>query len=259
MVKLVACDIDGTLLKLGQNEISPEVFKQMERLQKKGVVFCLASGRQYNSLRTLAAGFADKTYYICNNGAIIYGPYSGGDKAKDVLSVTPLQRERAELMCEYILFREGLDLAVGGVSADYIFPQTTDLFEHLHGIGYDVRKITSINEIFEDILKVTARCPDGAESYVEEFKALFGELGKVAVSGKRWLDITATDKGTGISALCKILGISLSEVMAIGDNFNDLPMLDIVGYPVIMRSAVPEIKARYAKSCAKVEDALSEL
>lgn len=73
-------------------------------------------------------------------------------------------------------------------------------------------KLVACN-IAKDMQKVTACCHDGTtEYYVEEFKALFGEPGQFAVSGKRWLDITSSDKGTGISALCKILGISLSEL-----------------------------------------------
>ena len=241
MVKLVACDIDGTLLKSGEKKISPKVFEQIERLYNKGLIFCLASGRQYRSLRILAETFADRIYFICNNGAIIYRPYSGSVASADVLSKTPIERDVAESICNYILSREGLDLNVGGADTDYICPQTTDLTEHLTGIGYNMRKISDLSQITEDMLKVTACCPDGAINYMREFDAKWGNGLNVSVSGQRWLDITASDKGTGIMELCKELDISRSEVMAIGDNFNDLPMLDIVGYPIIMESAAEEM------------------
>lgn len=259
MVKLIACDIDGTLLKIGEKKISPKVFEQLRRLYRKGIIFCLASGRQYKSLRTLAEEYADRIYYMCNNGAIIYGPCSGREIEADVISKTPLPREPAEKMCRYILSRQGLDLNVGCADMDYICPQTTDLTEHLTGIGYNVSRISDLSEIKEDILKVTACCPDGAINYMKEFDALWGSTFNVAVSGKRWLDITASDKGTGVKALCKALNIPLSQVMAIGDNFNDLPMLDIVGEPVVMESAAEEIKRRYKRTCASVEAVLAEL
>ena len=67
MVKLIACDIDGTLLSTSQQEISPLVFDQLGRLLEKGIVFAAASGRQYLSLRRLFAPFEDKIYYICNH------------------------------------------------------------------------------------------------------------------------------------------------------------------------------------------------
>ena len=64
MIRLIACDIDGTLLRGTQREISPAVFREVVRLGKQGVRFCPASGRQYHSLRGLfapiATSFEDK-------------------------------------------------------------------------------------------------------------------------------------------------------------------------------------------------------
>ena len=51
VIRLIACDIDGTLLRGTQREISPAVFREVVRLGKQGVRFCPASGRQYHSLR----------------------------------------------------------------------------------------------------------------------------------------------------------------------------------------------------------------
>lgn len=55
MIRLIACDIDGTLLHGAQTQIAPEVFRQIRRLSAQGVIFCPASGRQYHSLRNLFA------------------------------------------------------------------------------------------------------------------------------------------------------------------------------------------------------------
>ena len=46
-----------------------------------------------------------------------------------------------------------------------------------------------------------------------------------------------SDKGTGMRDLCSVLGISLEDVVAIGDNYNDLPMLAEVGHPWIMKNS----------------------
>lgn len=259
MVKLIACDIDGTLLKSGEKKISPQVFEQIERLHNKGIVFCLASGRQYNSLLTLAGEYADRIYYLCNNGAIIYRPCSGGPVSEDVLSTTPIPRAAAEDICSYILAREGVDLNVGCANTDYVCPQFTDIDEHLTGLGYNVKKISDVSQINEDMLKITACCPDGSVNYMSEFDTKWGGSLNVSVSGHRWLDITVSNKGTGIKALCEALNISAVDVMAIGDNYNDLPMLDIVGHPVIMESAPEEIKRRYSKVCFRVQDVLAEI
>lgn len=258
MIKLVACDIDGTLLNTGENEISHRVLEQIERLQRQGVIFCAASGRQYYSLRRLFAPFEDKMYYICNNGSIVYGPYTGGSISKDVLSKTALPRQAAEEVCRHILSKDYFELVVGGESTEYIIPKSYDLSEHLSTIGYNFAKVETIENIPGDMLKVTAFCPDGADSRIDEMKGIWDDDYKVSVSGKRWIDVTLSDKGTGISQLCKELNISLADVLAVGDNYNDLPMLDIVGYPVVMESAALEIKSRVATTCKSVEELLAQ-
>ena len=56
----------------------------------------------------------------------------------------------------------------------------------------------------------------------------------------------------GIRRLCAALGVDPAEVAAIGDNWNDVPMLDAVGQPWIMSSAAPELVARYPNRCDDV-------
>lgn len=259
MIELIACDIDGTLLKPGEKEVSPLVFEQIDRLIKKGVLFCPASGRQYNSLRRLFDAISDKIYYICDNGAIIYGPDKGGDISKRILSKTVLPREQAERFCNYILSQDGFELLVSGANTAYICPKKIDLKEHLEGIGYTVAKVSRPEDIPEDILKVTAFCEAGAERYYKELTDLFGSSCHVAVSGLMWIDITLSDKGSGLSSICEILNIPLQNVMAIGDNYNDMQMLNIVGRPVVMENADDEIKQRFENHCSRVEDALANL
>ena len=53
MIRLIASDIDGTLLLNGATEIPQEIFYQIDCLERKGILFCPASGRQYSSLRKL--------------------------------------------------------------------------------------------------------------------------------------------------------------------------------------------------------------
>ena len=55
MIKLVATDIDGTLLQSGEREVPEAVFVQIDRLLKKGILFAAASGRQYSNLKNLFA------------------------------------------------------------------------------------------------------------------------------------------------------------------------------------------------------------
>ena len=259
MIELVACDIDGTLLRAGEQEVRPLVFEQITRLQKKGVLFCPASGRQYGSLRRLFAPIADKIYYICNNGAIIFGPDKGGILSERILSKTVLPRLQAENLCNCILSRDSFELVVAGVNTDYICPKKINLTEHLEGIGYNVVKVDGPEKVPEDILKVTAYCEKGSDRYYRELQDLWGSNYQVAVSGERWIDITLSDKGMGLSSICRTLNIPLKNVMAIGDNYNDLQMLDIVGCPVVMENAAEDIKLKFITHCSKVEEVLADI
>ena len=91
MIRLIACDIDGTLLPEGSTELEPAVYTQIRRLSERGIFFCPASGRQYSSLRRLFAPVADQLFYLCENGAVVYGPGHPGP----VLCKTSMPRARA--------------------------------------------------------------------------------------------------------------------------------------------------------------------
>ena len=82
-IRLIASDIDGTLLQNGAMEIPGEIFEQIHRLERRGILFCPASGRQYKSLRQLFAPVADKVPFLCENGAVVYGPGSPGPLLQD--------------------------------------------------------------------------------------------------------------------------------------------------------------------------------
>ena len=73
MIRLIACDIDGTLLQNGASAIDPIIFEEIARLRAKNILFCPASGRQYGSLRRLFAPVANELVYLCENGGVLMG------------------------------------------------------------------------------------------------------------------------------------------------------------------------------------------
>ena len=70
-IKLIACDLDGTLLHPGEREPRSEAFELIDELHRRGIVFMPASGRQYASLRYLFTPVADELAYVCENGALV--------------------------------------------------------------------------------------------------------------------------------------------------------------------------------------------
>lgn len=81
----------------------------------------------------------------------------------------------------------------------------------------------------------------------------------MALGGGPWLDFTVADKGIGLKNLCVALQISLDEVMAFGDNYNDVPMLELAGCAYIMDNAPPPLRRIFPKRCSKVEEVLAQI
>ena len=86
MVKLIASDIDGTLVKDGTLAIDPEYMDVIGRLIDKGIVFVACSGRQFRSERKLFAPIADKLLYVSDGGTVVRTP-------KEILKVHAMTDE----------------------------------------------------------------------------------------------------------------------------------------------------------------------
>ena len=256
MVRLIASDIDGTLLQNGETEIPGEIFDEIHRLERKGIFFCPASGRQYHSMRRLFAPVADKVPFLCENGAVIFGPGSPGP----VLVKIPMPRHDADAVCRDILDHPELEVLISGERTSYLCTRGNDIVHLIRDVtGNNTVIVPRPEDVPEDIVKIAAYCPRGTSPYEREMADRWGGRFHVAVAGETWLDFTLADKGTGLAALCGALGYDMSEVMAFGDNFNDLSMLQSVGHPYLMENASDVLKAMFPTRCVHVADVLRTL
>lgn len=255
MVKMIASDIDGTLLKNGRKELPPRLFPLIRQLREQGIIFCAASGRQYSSLRRLFQPVADEIYYICENGAVVFGE---GPKPA-VLGKTIMERNLAEQLIREIVSREDCDVLISGENTSYLMPKKQEIVTEIRDfIGNNVSFITKAEEVPEPIIKVSAFCTPDTTLPEKELAPKWRNYFSGAVAGKQWLDFTLADKGKGMEALCSALEIPLHEVMAFGDNYNDIPMLQQVGFPVLMESAHPDLKTKFITRCTDVPTYICE-
>ena len=88
-IKLIASDIDGTLIPDSTPDLYPEMVAAIPKLVKQGILFCAASGRQYWSIRNVFREVEEELVYLAENGAHIR--YKGKD-----IRVVPMKREYAE-------------------------------------------------------------------------------------------------------------------------------------------------------------------
>ena len=256
MVRLVASDIDGTLMPYGETEIRPAVFRQIERLAQKGIMFCPASGRQYKSLRQLFAPVADKLYFMCENGATLFGPGDPGP----LLAKTAMDRTEAVALCRAIVAHPDCEVLISGQNTSYLCPKREDMVVLIRDfVRNDVVIVPDPGDVPEDIVKIAAFCRRGAERELNGPLARWGAVFSMAVAGAPWLDFTLADKGTGLKALCAATGVDPGEVLAFGDNFNDVPLLKAAGTAYMMAGADPELLAMFPNHCQRVEDVLAAL
>ena len=256
--KLIASDIDGTLLPPGETDIPARIVALLRRLTERGILFCPASGRQYHSLRRLFAPVADELCYLCENGSILFGP--GPEKTAPVLSKTAIPRDAAMELVHAMLFHPGCEPVVSGQNTSYVHREQEQLRRDIERyVGNRMAVFDVPEDIPEDVVKIAAYCPSTIAEVERDLRPDWETRLNVAVAGAEWLDFTPETKGTGILRLCAVLGVAPGETLAIGDNFNDAPMLDAVGRPWIMSGAAPTLTARYPNHCDDVAALLERI
>ena len=131
MIKLVASDLDGTLLRNGAQRFQPELFDLIHRLKELGVFFVAASGRQFPIMQRMFAPVKEEIGYVCENGALTYT--DGEFLYKDTLSDT-----LAKEIIQEIWEKEGAEMTMSGVRTYYVRPKT----EEFRSLIRDFLKIT---------------------------------------------------------------------------------------------------------------------
>ncbi len=256
--KLIASDIDGTLIPYGRFTLPEELFPLIRRLERQGVLFCPASGRQYHSLRRLFAPVADEICCLCENGAAVFGP--GREDAAPLLSLTAMPRKDALEIARQIAACPPAEAVISGPNTTYTCGAgerlSRDLDLRLHN---NVRALADFSDIAEEIIKVSAFCPEGTEKPLGILRPRWGEAYQAAVSGPHWIDFNLADKGLGLRALCRSLSIDPGDVWAFGDNYNDVSMLLAAGTPWLMDTADRALLERFPRHCRNVPEELEKL
>ena len=258
MLKLIASDIDGTLMPYGQKELPPALFGLIRRLRSVGILFCPTSGRQYHSMRTLFAPVADEVCFLCENGGFIFGP--GEEYGAPVLSKTAMPRPDALALAHAIMELPECEVLISGQNVSYVCGCGEDFVRRMEDVhGNLVARVDRVEDITEDILKVTAFCPNGLDGPAATLGPRWGGRYHMAEAGPVWLDFGLADKGSGLRGLCRALGIEPAEAAAFGDNWNDVSMLEMVGMPWLMASAAPALRERFPRQCADVPETLESM
>ena len=252
--KLIASDLDGTLMKEGSGEISSRAIELIGEYLDRGGFFVAASGRQYENMRDLFGPLSDRIAYICYSGGLCL---SGGEPVYS-RCIGP------ELSQELIADIEACDgcaamLSVRG--SEIISPKEPRLYSFLtDSIGAYADIIPDLRSVSGEIYKISLYKHDEGIDH-GYWKARYSSRCNVLVSGRVWIDFipSGIDKGTALEALIGRLDIPPEDCVAFGDNENDSGMLRLVGCPVAMSSSAPHIRALGKYTADSVEDALEKI
>ncbi len=237
MIKLVASDLDGTLIRneYNKSEIDSKIIELVKELKEHGIKFAAASGRQYANIRNIFAPVADEIDYVCENGALVV--HGGEIVFKDTVDRT----EGLDLINRILSFDKG-EALVSGVNTCYIKPKT-QVFEER--IIKNLQNVTTIVDDFESVeegfIKISMFYPDGISEEIHSYFDKLCEDGTYtnltcAMGGKQWLDFFHKDvhKGTALKILQDYVPCDKSETMVFGDNENDIGLMRGAKYSYCM-------------------------
>ena len=236
MIKLIASDVDGTLVGDGEGKLDTRIVKAIRALHDKGIHFAVASGRQWISIENVFEEVKDKIFYISDNGAYI------GINGRKLFVSTMDDKVTKELILD-IRKDENLVAVVADASSYYIEEKNDFLLSWIRG-GYRGR-IEVVDDLtkVENLIKISAYSENiyGKADYLID---KYSDKLLVNYAGKMWIDCTAkgVSKGNALRKLQEAFEISENETMVFGDQENDVEMFKAAYYSFAVKNAAPVAK-----------------
>ena len=239
MIKLIATDLDHTLLD--RDGLVPEYTKELIRKAvDRGVIFAISTGRSIKSAQGVAESVGAAYMAICYNGALVLDPVNG---------VTIYENSLEEDLVRGIVeYAHENDLYIQMYDEGTIVVEELKLDRHPDpDLRYaDYREVGDFLEYpFFRTPKILLACePERVPTEQAKLEELFGERVYMAQSDAHLIEVVTegVDKGVALENLAGYLGFAKDEIIAFGDNTNDLPLLKAAGTSVAVSNAVPEVK-----------------
>ncbi len=241
MVKLIASDLDGTLLD-GNGSLPERLFPVIGQLHERGILFAPASGRQYANLELLFRPVKDKVLFVAENGALV--KYRG-----KTLRLTPVSEREQVRVLAAVRAEEGLYPVLCGENHAYMEKGGNDCFRATVIDAYtNCVQVDRLEEVIgrESICKVAVFDErPAAEHCVRVLPSRLPSL-RAILSSFHWMDISSlnANKGEAIRFVQEKFHFLREECVAFGDHMNDYEMLAACGRAYVPENGFAALKER---------------
>lgn len=247
--RLFAFDLDGTMLQPG-GILSQAAADALEKAAGQGIEMVPATGRMKNFIPKSLTQLPFIRYAITSNGAGVYDLRTGESLFSclipNVLAVRVLQ-----MLEEYPVYVEFYTAGDAVTQQDnpqiavekYGFPPEKQMFlKKNYRLAASLPGFLAESGICPEKINLPYLRPGIRRELWQRLEAMGGLKLTSSVADNLEINAEGCDKGAGLRGLCQSLGIDRSETAAIGDNGNDLAMLEYAGFSIAMGNATEEAK-----------------
>lgn len=258
MIKLVASDLDGTIIDR-HNEIYESNFKAIADINNSNIPFVVCTGKTYSIYQGLSSCF-EASYGIFGNGTSIIDLKTGKEIYKSLLDSSIVKKvvelakknnlhvhiyTKNQIVTEELLY---LDLRNYRLQKDNIYNNKLEFKIVPNLLKYLSKKETPISNIVisstNSLEKIQQEILNTLDVSVLNIKKQGKFKDTVINKEYEYLDIIPSNvsKGKALEVLSKYLKINTNEILAIGDNLNDLDMIEKSGIGIAVNNAYPKLK-----------------
>ena len=244
--KLLVIDIDGTLVNR-YGSISAEDREALAKARDLGVQVSLSTGRVIKACLVILKQLSLDSYHIFFDGALVSSPSQG----KEVYA-QPISKVVVRQMVEFAQ-SHNIDLELYSVTHYFAERETwsTEAHRQFFGVQATIVDFTNLWEgeriIKGGLVTTTPQEVTKARRFCRQFSDSlhFSWARTPAYPGVDFINLLAPEvsKGKALETLASHLGVSLTEVVAVGDGTNDIPLLTSAGLAIAMGNAPDEVKA----------------
>ncbi|EKE02475.1 MAG: hypothetical protein ACD_20C00380G0002 [uncultured bacterium] len=241
-IKLIALDIDGTILNK-EFHVSDRVKNTIARAIDSGIYVILATGRMYSATVPIASNLGIKTPLITYQGSMVREFYD----SEDILMHYTISAEHSKMVLNEL---RKFDHQINVYLDDEMFVEKeTDILKEYaarrHITYHKVDSFDKVTDLTPTKILVMDNTPEKATEIRDYLRSKYSDILNISKSTPLYCEVVnnQASKGHAILFLAEKWGIKQSEIMVIGDQDNDMDMLEIAGLPVAMGNAEEGLKS----------------